>query len=382
MLPAPNDLRRVSRRARRQIANRVRLRSSLRSLAAALSALVVTSTAGSAADVFRPFCLVAGSFACGNSIAASQQALLDLGSNFLQRAGDQATWGTNAALGHNPGGGGASQSATPQPFRSWAELYGIGSRAAPQGSFVGDHRSTIGGVAGFGATVLPGLNLGVTFDQSASQIDMPLALQTAQVGLTQLGFNVSYTVDAWTLVGVAVHGLGNISSQRGTVSGPAVSNYGGQIDGALSELSYYWGVGQSRVVPKAGIEYVRAQTAAFREQGGFEPVLAGEVTSERARVLLGAELGHYWLIDGRVLDLSGYGKFVDNFMQNIGSVAVTLGAHTIAVQGILESQYGADAGAGLSYALTNALRAYANYDGRFRQNFISHQGTLGLELRW
>jgi uncharacterized protein with beta-barrel porin domain len=52
------------------------------------------------------------------------------------------------------------------------------------------------------------------------------------------------------------------------------------------------------------------------------------------------------------------------------------------VAGIGESQYGADAGASASLSITNTARLYLNYDGRFRSNLTSHQGTLGLEMRF
>ena len=98
--------------------------------------------------------------------------------------------------------------------------------------------------------------------------------------------------------------------------------------------------------------------------------------------MTGAEIGHYWIVDQKVLDLSAYGRAVDNFSQNFSSVVVSLGPQTITVQGIGESQYGADAGASASLALTNTLRVYLNYDGKFRSQLQSHQGTLGLEVKW
>jgi outer membrane autotransporter protein len=52
------------------------------------------------------------------------------------------------------------------------------------------------------------------------------------------------------------------------------------------------------------------------------------------------------------------------------------------MQGIRESRYGADAGAGLSWSMNRTARLYANYDGKFRDGFTSHQATLGLELKW
>ncbi|MGB9172529.1 MAG: autotransporter domain-containing protein, partial [Bradyrhizobium sp.] len=98
--------------------------------------------------------------------------------------------------------------------------------------------------------------------------------------------------------------------------------------------------------------------------------------------LVGAEIGHYWIVDQKILDLSAYGKFVDNFEQNLSAVTVSLGPESILVQGIGESRYGADAGAALSLSLTNAVRVYLNYDGKFRSALQSHQATMGVEVKW
>jgi uncharacterized protein with beta-barrel porin domain len=110
--------------------------------------------------------------------------------------------------------------------------------------------------------------------------------------------------------------------------------------------------------------------------------MASGATVERSRILIGAEIGHYWIFDQKVFDLLAYGKFVDNVAQNFGSVTVSLGTNSISVQGIGESRYGADAGASASLNLSNTTRLYINYDGKFRAAMQSHQGTLGLELNW
>ena len=69
-------------------------------------------------------------------------------------------------------------------------------------------------------------------------------------------------------------------------------------------------------------------------------------------------------------------------MQNFSDITVSLGAQSITFQGIGESQYGADAGASASLILTNTARLYVNYDAKFRATMQSHQGTLGVELKW
>ena len=306
----------------------------------------------------------------------------DLGSNFLERLGNQASSGFRGALRNNPGGGGASEATDAPPYRTWAEAYGISATTGPLGFFVGDRRQTWGGVAGLGARVAPGVNVGFSVDQSRTSIDVPLAMQSATLDLTQFGFNASVDKGPWTWAVALVHGFGKINSSRDTGFGTASAGYNAEIDGALTELSYYWNMDQSRIVPKAALEYVRATTGSLQEVGGLDPLTATGATVERSRILLGAEIGHYWIFDRKILDLSAYGKFVDNVSQNFSSVTVSLGAQSITVQGIGESRYGADAGASASLSLSNAARLYLNYDGKFRAAMQSHQGTLGVELKW
>jgi uncharacterized protein with beta-barrel porin domain len=308
----------------------------------------------------------------------------NLGSGFLERLGNQATNGVNRIGRTNPGGGGGSEAAEAPKFRAWGEAYGISARTELQGGFAGDRRTTRGGVAGIGATVAPGVNVGFSVDQSRSKIDVPLAFQSATLDLTQLGANFSADKGPWTVAGAVVHGFGQINSSRNTGAGFATAGYRAVIDGVLTELDYYWMQDQSRIVPKIAFEYVRSATESFTEAGtNFFLVSATGATAERARILAGAEIGHYWIFDQKILDLSAYGKFIDNVVQNFGAVMVSIpGFQSISVQGVGESRYGADAGAAASLSLSSSFRLYAHYDGKFRAAYQSHQGTVGLELKW
>jgi uncharacterized protein with beta-barrel porin domain len=307
---------------------------------------------------------------------------LNLGSGFLERLGNQASGGFNRAFRSNPGGGGASEGTEDPRFRTWFEGYGVAVRTDAQGDFVGDKRKTFGGVAGFGARVAPGVNLGFSVDQSHTDIDVPLALQSATLDMTQIGFNGSLDKGPWTWAFAVVHGFGKVHSSRDTGFGLATAGYRAAVDGALTEISYYWTKDQMRVVPKGALEYVRATSVAFQEAGGLDPLNVGSTAISRARIMLGAEIGRYFIFDQKILDLSAYGKFVDNFDQNLGSVQVSLGTQNIVVPGIGESRYGVDAGASASLSLTNTARLYVNYDGKFRNEVTSHQGTVGFEYKW
>jgi uncharacterized protein with beta-barrel porin domain len=317
-----------------------------------------------------------------NSDLSAGSTVTNLGSNFLERLGNQATNGFGKAQRNNPDGGGASEATEGPRFRAWGEAYGISATNDAQGVFAGDRRQTWGGIAGVGARLAPGVYVGISVDQSRTSIEVPLALQSATLDLTQLGFNASVDKGPWTWAIAVVHGFGNVDSRRDTGLGIASAGYDARIDGALTELSYYWTLDQSRIVPKAAFEIVRATTGSFQELGGLDPVMATGASVERSRILIGAEIGHYWIFDQKVFDLSAYGKFVDNVEQNFSSVTLSLGSQSIAVQGIGESRYGADTGASASLSLTNTARLYVNYDAKFRAAFQSHQGTLGVELRW
>jgi uncharacterized protein with beta-barrel porin domain len=317
-----------------------------------------------------------------NSSFSAGSTVTNLGSNFLERLGNQATSGFDKAMRSNPGGGGASASTEAPRFRSWAEAYGLTGTTGPLGYFVGDRRRTYGGVAGVGARVAPGVNVGFSVDQSHTAIDIPLALQSATLDLTQFGFNASVDKGPWTWAVALVHGFGKVNSSRDTGFGFATAGYNARLSGALTELSYYWSIDQSRIVPKAAFEYVHASTGSLQETGGLDPVMATGATAERARILIGAEVGRYWIFDQKIFDISAYGKFVDNVVQNFSAVTLSLGAQSIVVQGIGESRYGADAGASASLSLSNTARLYVNYDAKYRAAMQSHQGTLGLELKW
>jgi uncharacterized protein with beta-barrel porin domain len=308
--------------------------------------------------------------------------VLDLGSSFLERLGNQATHGGSRLLRANPGGGGASEAAEQPRFRTWGETYGVKARAKAQGDFVGDTRTTWGGVAGIGMRLGPGVNVGLSVDQSRTSVDVPSALQSATLDLTQFGFNASVDQGPWTWAIAVVHGLGEIKARRDTSLGATSSVYGAHLTGVLSELDYYWSFGESRIVPKLAFEYARATTAPFQETGGLDPLSVSATALERARVLVGAEIGHYFVVDGKILDVSAYGKFVDNFSQNLGSVIVSLGPQSITLQGLGEGRYGADTGAALSLSLSSTSRLYLNYDAKLRSVLQSHQGTLGVELKW
>ena len=259
------------------------------------------------------------------------------------------------------------------------------SRTDARDTFTGDRRKAAGVTAGAGATIAPGLNVGVSLDQSRTDIDVVSLPQSGRIDLTQIGALASYEHGPWTLGATLVHGFGSVHTDRLDPAGLATASDNARLWGAMTELSYYYALpDNSRIVPKLSFDWMHSRTDAFTEAGATG-ISGSAVSADRVRMMIGAEIGHSWLADRTVMDFLIYAKLVDNLEQNFGALQVSdpTGVNLPQfVAGVKESELGTDAGATLSAKLTDALRVYAVYDGRFRSNFTSHTGTLGAEFKF
>jgi uncharacterized protein with beta-barrel porin domain len=319
-----------------------------------------------------------------NNAISTEFAAFDLGSKFLHTMNDHSTsyFGGGYTL-PNPEGGGAGND---QPrFRSWVETYGLWSSTAAREGFVGDNRRSLGGVAGFGANIVPGGWVGVSIDQSRTNINAPAAMQSAGFDLTQIGLNGSYEFGPWTLSGGAIRGFGSVGSNRNTSTGPAGTSFNADLWGAITELSYYWGLGNARIVPKAGADWQRTHTVAYSESGlSLEAVSVPDVVATRTRVFAGAEVGRSWMADNIMIDLSAYGRFLDAVERSQPTLLVTTttGLSPTLIQGAVEGQYGVDAGAMATFRLTPLSRVYVGFESHFRDGYQAYGGTIGGEVKW
>ena len=320
----------------------------------------------------------------GNPHLSASNTVTDLGSQFLQRYSAISSYRNAASGNNNPQGGGADAPA--ERYRAWLEGYGVAARTSAQDDFTGDKRRTWGGIAGVAATVAPGFTLGVSVDQSSTKVDISNFPQSGRIDLTQVGVNAAYETGNWIFGGALVYGSGRVHSTRSDTTGQITADYGAQLWGLLGEASYYISLpNNSRLVPKVTADWTTTATGAFTETGTANAVSGSSVVTTRARVTAGAEIGHSWLVDRKLFDVAAYGRLVDNVVQNVGTLTVdntTGGSAPRLINGIRESNYGADAGAMASVKITQLARIYAVYDGRFRGNFVSHTGTAGVEFRW
>jgi uncharacterized protein with beta-barrel porin domain len=314
---------------------------------------------------------------------SSSASLFGAGTRFLDRLGPFS--GAGKTANYNPEGGGADAPVAKR-YRTWFEGYAMESRTAAQGTFTGDERRAYGGIAGIGAVVAPGLQVGLSVDQGRTKVDVSNAPQGATIDLTQLGLNASYETGAWTFGAAFIHGFGSIDSARTSGPSQAIASYGARLWGAVAEVNYFIPLpNNTRLVPKAGLDWMSTKVDGFTETGGVDPVSVLDQSSNRTRLFAGAELGHSWLVGRTIFDLAAYGKVVDVVSQKSAALqlsSVTGAALPTTIQGVEESRFGFETGATGSVFLTDAARLYAIYDGKFRDGYQQHGGTLGLEIKW
>jgi len=354
-------------------------------IAAAIAMLMAASTASHAQHISQTI---------GDNDAAAANganyALFGLGTRYLQLLGSQGGPSWQAGLfgtGPNPNGGGAPAAPAPPKYRVWSELYGVSVNTGAQAFFPGDARKTYGGVAGVAMNVAPNAMVGVSVDQSKTRIDITSLPQHATLDLTQVGINGAYEWGKWTFSGAAVYGFGNVDQSRETTFfGPALASYRARLWGVIGEANYYIPLGSARIVPKFGSDWTQTHTDGYSEVGGgLEAVTVPDAMANRGRIYAGAEVGNTWVKGTTVFDLSAYAKGIDILFQRVPNLAVNsvLGvAQPITVFGVQESKYGIDTGAMASLRLSPIARIYAVYDGKFRDHYQSHGGTLGVEFRF
>ena len=367
----------------------IRIAALLRALTIVVAMLLLGARAGHAR--IRPGPPAPPAPVPGTSAAiggSADYALFGLGSRYLQYLGNSGGPGAYRSLfgsGPNPGGGGAPAQPDEPRYRAWTELYGVAAQTGAQNVFPGDTRRTYGGVAGLAMNVTPNAMLGLSVDQSRTAIDIVGLPQHAILDLTQVGVNGSYQLGAWTFSAAGVAGFAGINSNRGTPSGPATAAYRANLWGVIGEADYLIALGSARIVPKFGADWTQTHANAYSELGGIDAVSVPAANADRGRIFAGAEIGNTWVAGTTVFDLSAYAKAMDILVQHVPALtvsAVSGPATPVTVFGVSESKYGVDAGAAASLRLSPIARLYAVYDGKFRDGFTSHGGTIGLEFRW
>jgi hypothetical protein len=284
--------------------------------------------------------------AIGTVHAAVQSALFDQSGRLLGRLPEQ--------------GGGA-----------WGEIYGARVRH-------GDRRDTHGLAGGFGVAVTPGLTLGLGVDHGWIDIDVPGAMESGELDLTEVGASVRLHRGPFSAALSAVYGFGSAETLR-TIVGSSRAAYDVRLAGAALDIGYTLEAGGWRIRPVAGLDHVRIESNGFIETDTLG-LAAADHASGRTRASLGVEVSRDL---GRV-ELAASARYVavlDGGERTL-PVAFAIAPGTPLVMTGREEGDSALVGARARFAIAPRASLTLSYDGRFGPGYDGHAGFAGVSIRW
>ncbi len=286
--------------------------------------------------------------AVGSIHAQVQSGLFDLGGRLLGRL--------TRALPANAG---------------WGELYAF---RVDQGG----RRDARGLAAGFNLQLAPGVTLAFGIDHGNLDIDVPGALETGKLDLTEGGAGLRIERGGFAAALSATFGAGNADTLR-TIIGSSRARYDLWVAGAAVEIGYAIKVGGWTLRPVAGFDYVSIRTDGFTESDALGLHVA-ERKVDRLRASAGAEIGRTW---GK-LQMTASARYLSVLDGKERSIPV---AFAIAPGRLLDMAAPsepdtASVGARARLGLSKGTALWFAYDGRFGKGYEGHTGTVGLTIAW
>jgi outer membrane autotransporter protein len=209
-----------------------------------------------------------------------RDALFESGGAFARRHGD--------ALANRRDG-----------FGLWASLEAgdggtDGDEAGP-----GNHRDTQSVAGGISFRLSDLARLGLAAGYESTDARLHGTPETGDVQMTEVGAALDLRPGIWRIRLTASHGWGEIAIQRGSaaIGGIARADYGASLWSASAETGPELTTGDLSIRPFAAIEWSRATTDAFAEDGSFALQGAADGAS-RLAASLGAEAASQWDLPG------------------------------------------------------------------------------------
>ncbi len=166
------------------------------------------------------------------------------------------------------------------------------------------------------------------------------------------------------------------------------SHDGDEFDGNV-EVGYRVAEGTFEAEPFFGLSYTNLAEESFDESGaGAMNLSVDDRTTNSLRSALGARFA--WNIkssDGVVrwvprLHARWEHQYMDTENDTSASFSSLVGSPSFTVRGIDVDDDSAVVGAGLGARLSDSVRAFLGYEGRFGELETDHQGQGGIEIRW
>lgn len=253
----------------------------------------------------------------------------------------------------------------------WAEVYAFRVRQ-------GGRRDARGLAGGFGLQIGEGLTLGFGVDHGRIDIDLPGALESGEISLTEIGASLRYDSGPFAATLAVVKGFGNADTSR-SIIGRSDARYDVRVTGVAVDMGYTVETGGWTLRPSAGIDFVRISSDGFTETDTLGLVVGG-AAAERVRASAGLSLDRDF--GGFSLAASArYLVVLDGAERSLPVAFALAPTRLLDMSGPSELD-GALLGARLGVPIAKGATLSLGYDGRFGGGYTGHSGTVGVRVNF
>jgi len=288
--------------------------------------------------------------------------------------------------------GGAAGAATPAPsrlvgdgrWRIFGEYFGSWQRLSADANVpVARARGNTNGITtGIGFDNDGGLRLGAVVDYGKTDMNVrdPVAPESLDVELTQIGAYAGWSGGRLHLSGAAAIGFGNVGTVIDAPGGASTARRNIRTWALGAGLRYALVAGAGfNLDASAGVRHAAVGLRQFTETGGVTPLAGLKDEVSRTRLYAGLEAsgtGHVrpW---GHIR--AAYDSGDRNGVANV-LFAANPGLGTFQSVGPGAGRTSAEIGAGVEARLSDSLRLSAGYEGAFRDGESTHSARAGLTL--
>jgi uncharacterized protein with beta-barrel porin domain len=296
-----------------------------------------------------------------------------------------------AAVISGPVGNGTDNvaSGTLETARAWGKTFGFQSHVGADANAAATTTRGVGGAVGVERLLQPNFLVGAAFGYTAGSSGNPL--QNVKSDTVAGAIYGSYVFSGFEFNGLAGINGNHFDSSRTLGVNGALTPFQGSAHGlgwnVYGDAGYRFQLpttlGTAYVKPFVGLNYSSLDRSASTElSGGGLALNYGAQTFDRFSSVLGVDFGSTYAVGGGYIRPEFRLGWIREYLDPAPPVFATVAGATLVTRDPEPGNDGLVVGVQATMWSRANLQLFVGYNGEFRRNLESHQGTAGMRFSW
>jgi len=296
-----------------------------------------------------------------------------------------------AAVISGPVGSGtdSASSGTLETARVWGKTFGFQTHVGADANAAGTTTRGVGGAVGVERLLLPNFLVGAALGYTAASTGNPL--QNIKSDTVAGAIYGSYVLSGFEFNGLASVNGNHFDSSRTLGINGVATPFRGSAHGlgwnVYGDAGYRFQLpttsGTAYVKPFVGLNYASLDRSASTElSGGGLALNYGAQTFERFSSLLGVDFGSTYAVGGGYVRPEFRLGWVHEYLDPAPPVFATVAGTTLVTRDPEPGNDGLVVGVQATMWSRPNMQLFVGYNGEFRRNLETHQGTAGIRFSW